>query len=104
MNTISKKNNPNPKKTLPLPAKPLKRSKSTEHLPSKKITKKNHLMREESEETFINAHSLAKSKSAKSVKSKQSTLHKSSPTPKKLKPKKKLSTKTLKKHADRSSN
>lgn len=101
MNSVSKKNIAPVRKTTSH-AKTLKRSKSTELLPSKKNSRKTRLERDESEDTIINAHSLAKSKSTKSLKPKQPTQHKAQPSGKKTKGKKKLDSKTTKKQLNRS--
>lgn len=99
----SKKNTVSHKKLNPPNCKPGKRSKSTEHLlPSK--TPKKRVLREESEDTFVNSHSLAKSKSAKSVKSKASTQARSVAPCKKGSSKKKSQAKTGKKVVSRESN
>jgi hypothetical protein len=101
MRSASKKNMPAKKEKSA--AKGLKRSKSTEMLVPKKSVKARQLERQCSEETIL-THSMSKSKSAKTLKPKPKSQHKSDTTTKKLKSKKLLSPKTMKKTIPRSSN
>ena len=72
-NQSKKERIPAPQKKTTVQGKNIKRSKSTEHLAPKKSVKKNQMERQHSDETLIN--SFAKSKSMKSIKSKQKSLY-----------------------------